>query len=284
MSLFNKLMFGNDKIKLPETRFKQFFYIFKENLLLLFYTGLFSFLFLAPTIYIILSTYTRYYKLITSESINSSEIMQLLLSCGILLIFSISFLGIGISGIYNIIIKLAFNEGARFKDYFIGIKQNILKFLIIYFIEGVLIFFLLLNYGAYYFLPINKYMKLFALIISTLFLLIYMLVKPFILVQLMVFKNNKIQLIKNSFLLMISKLIPALFIFIITNFLYALLLIFIGAPLIITMILIIMFQNVYSSLINVLFVINTYEGLIDKNDYKEIYHKGLKDYEESQDF
>ena len=110
-----------------------------------------------------------------------------------------------------------------------------------------------------------------------------MLVKPFILVQLMIFKNNKLQLIKNSFLLMISKLLHALFIFIITNFLYALLLIFIGAPLIITMILIIMFQNVYSSLINVLFVINTYEGLIDKNDYKEIYHKGLKDYEESQD-
>ena len=83
--------------------------------------------------------------------------MQLLLSCGVLLIFSISFLGIGISGIYNIIIKLSFNEGARFKDYFIGIKQNIFKFLIVYFIEGVLLFFLLLNYGDYYFLPINKY-------------------------------------------------------------------------------------------------------------------------------
>ncbi len=284
MSLLKKMIFGNENRKLPTTRFKQFFFIIKENFLLLFYCGIISFAFLAPTLYIVMSSYSRYYQMITnSSSIDASKILELLISTGSILILTITLIGIGYAGMYNIVIKLIFNEGATIKDYFLGIKKNIIKFIIIYFIEGLLIFFTILNYASYYYInEINKYIKLFALIISFIFLLIYMLIKPVLIVLLAIFKNKFSNVLKNSFILMISKLFTSIFLLILTNILYFLLLIFIGTPLIIDMILIILFQFAYSTLTNSLFVINTYENLINKETYKSIYHKGLEDYIENE--
>lgn len=284
MSLLNKMIFGKENIKLPPTRFRQFFFIIKENFLLLFYCGIISFAFLAPTLYIVMSSYSRYYQMITSSSsIDASKILELLISTGSILILTITLIGIGYAGMYNVIIKLIFNEGATIKDYFLGIKKNIIKFILIYFIEGLLIFFAILNYASYYYISeLNKYIKLFSLIISFIFLLIYLLIKPFLIVLLAIFKNKFSNVLKNTFVLMISKLFTSIFILILTNVLYFFLLIFIGAPLIIDMILIILFQFSYSTLINSLFVINTYENLIDKKTYKNIYHKGLEDYIENE--
>lgn len=284
MSIFNKFLFGNDNIQLPQTRFKQLFYIIKQNFLLLFYSGIISFIFLMPTLYVVMSSYSRYYQLISSSNeIDANKILELFYSTGSLLIITIPIAGIGFAGMYNIIIKLVFNDGASLKDFFKGIKKHFLMFLLIYLVEGLLLFFLLFNYATYYYVfQINKYIRLFSLIISIIFLTLYLLIKPFLIVLLLIFKNKLTNIIKNSFLLMFSKFFKSILILLIDNVLYFLLLFFIGAPLIITMILIILFQFSYSSLINALFVIDTYEQLVDKSNYIEIYHKGLEDFKNAK--
>lgn len=263
------------EIKQPTTRLKQFFYLYKENFLLLFYVGIFFSFFLLPTLFVAMNLYLNYYEQITNEIIQKEELLQTILSGGVLFLFTLPFLGIGYSGVFYISIKLIFNEGATFKDFFIGIKKNIFLFLILYFIEGILLFFLLLNSYAYYFLPINPYIKLFSLIISVLFLIVYLLIRSFIIIQTLLFNNKKIQIIKNSFIFMISRLFPSILIFIMTHFFYFLLLVLIGVPLIFDMIFILLFQGTYQTFIESLFVIDTIERYIDPKLYPDLYHKGL---------
>ena len=117
MSMIKNMITGSDKKKnLPPNRFLQFFYIIKENFLLLFYSSITYFVFILPLIYILLSSYLRFVSQLNTENIDSNSLLNTIIACGVLLIPCIIISSIGATGIHSVIIKLIYDEGCLYKD------------------------------------------------------------------------------------------------------------------------------------------------------------------------
>ena len=120
MGLFD---FKSKAMPLPPNRFLQFFYIIKENFLLLFYTSITYFFFNIPLIYILLSTYLKYRDALNNK-ISNTKIFEILLTGAFLLVPASIILSIATIGMHNVIKKLSYNEPTQYKDFFIGIKER----------------------------------------------------------------------------------------------------------------------------------------------------------------
>lgn len=277
MSLFKKTIIGNDKKKeLPPNRFLQFFYLIKENFLLLFYSSLTYFVFLLPLIYILISSYMNYSSLINQENIDSQTLLSSIFASASLLIPCILLLSIGDTGMHYVIKKIAYNEGCLYKDFFIGIKKYFKKIFLYYVLISVFLFLVIINYGCYYFVEdLNPIFKLVVFVICCILFAFSILAKPYFILQKMIFNNTNIQTMKNSLVLAVAKLIPNLLFLLLSSVLYLTLFFFKNYLLALNIVILIIFGGAYSTLITVLNSIDKLEKSIDPNEYKEIYHKGL---------
>lgn len=278
MAMLKKMIIGSNKNKeLPPNRFLQFFYIIKENFLLLFYCSITYFVFILPLIYCLLSSYLNYTTLLNSDSPDSTKLFNLIFTCGVLLIPCILLSSIGEIGIYGIIKKLVYDEACLYKDFFKTIKIYFKKGIVIYVLIAIFTFLLFLNYGSYLYLSINPIFKLIAFIVTIILFSLFMLIKPFYLMQVMNFENDTLSTIKNSFTIMFSKLFLNIAMNILSCSLYITLFFFTGVFNIIFTIIIIVFGGAFSTLINYLNTISVIEKVVDKENLKELYKKGLKE-------
>lgn len=278
MAMFKKMIIGSNKNKeLPPNRFLQFFYIIKENFLLLFYCSITYFVFILPLIYCLLSSYLNYTTLLNSDSPDSTKLFNLIFTCGVLLIPCILLSSIGEIGIYGIIKKLVYDEACLYKDFFKTIKIYFKKGIVIYVLIAIFTFLLFLNYGSYLYLSINPIFKLIAFIVTIILFSLFMLIKPFYLMQVMNFENDTLSTIKNSFTIMFSKLFLNIAMNVLSCSLYITLFFFTGVFNIIFTIIIIVFGGAFSTLINYLNTISVIEKVVDKENLKELYKKGLKE-------
>lgn len=139
----SKTDFTNES--LPKTRREQYFQIVKDNFPLLFKIGLICLLFLTPFIitFFLKESYLR--GISNDSSLNIDEQKSLYLSFE--MIFNAIYIActmiffIGFGGILKIVRRLIWNEPIFFKeDFFLGIKENIVQFLLIGFVIGALNF------------------------------------------------------------------------------------------------------------------------------------------------
>ena len=115
MGLFN---YKDKAMPLPPNRFLQFFYLIKENFLLLFYSSITYFIFSLPLIYILLSTYVRYTNEINNEIINNTKLFEILLIGGLLLIPAMLIFSLSTIGMHTIVKQISYNEPTKFTDFF----------------------------------------------------------------------------------------------------------------------------------------------------------------------
>ena len=150
------------------------------------------------------------------------------------------------------------------------------KGIVIYLLIAIFTFLLFLNYGSYLYLSINPVFKLIAFIVTIILFSLFILIKPFYLMQMMNFENDTISIIKNSFTIMFSKLFLNAAMNILSFSLYITLFFFTGVFNIIFTIIIIVFGGAFSTLINYLNAVSVIEKVVDKENIKELYKKGLK--------
>ena len=280
MSMIKNMITGSDKKKnLPPNRFLQFFYVIKENFLLMFYSSITYFVFILPLIYILLSSYLRFVAQLNTENIDSNSLLNTLVACGVLLIPCIIISSIGATGIHSIIVKLIYDDGCLYKDFFKGIKKNYKKFFPIYLFIAIFSFLLIVNYGVYFFVKtLNPTFKLITLILTIILLIMCLLIKPFYILQVLLFDNSNNKVVKNSLTLAIARLIPNILMFILSIILYVTLFFFSSYLLAINIVLLILFGGAFSTLINMLNAVSVLEKSIEPSQYKTLYHKGLADY------
>jgi len=275
MNLFNRHN-PTEEESLPKTRREEFFYIFRNNYLLLTNASLLYFVFLLPLIYIELSTYMNYSNLLNSESRSASELFSIALNGSIISLPMFLILSIGSAGINYIISKLTLGGSAKFIDFFRGIKENWLSFLIIYSFFWLFIFLFILNYVSYFYLGINPIFKLILWILAGILLFFFLLIKPYLLFQVIIFKSGFIQTLKNAWILGTHKLYKNILATLFSNVLFVGLFFFKGTYLIINIIVIIMAEGAIQSLANFLNCINILETSLNKESLGNLYHKGLE--------
>ena len=275
MGLFQR----QDKpMPLAPNRFLQFFYLIKENFLLLFYTSITHFIFSLPLIYILLSTYTKYSIMINSETLDKTKLYQTLINGGIWIIPTMIILSIATTGMINIVKQISYNEATSYTDFFIGIKNYYLKLLPIIIIDAIFSSLPVINYAIYLFTDINATFKLVSLIISIIMFIMIKISKSFYITQKLIFENSTIQIIRNCAIFTLNKIFRNIMIFLLANILTILLFFLPEQMRIIDIVIIIILGGAYSNITTHLNTLNVIESFITKQTYPTIYHKGLVDF------
>lgn len=263
------------KNKMPKNRTELFFDIIKHRFSLLLSIGLTVLFFSLPLI-ITVSWYNSAVSSVTStidEADTYTKLFSLLNIKNLLLIGGFIILAIGLSGIYQIIKNLGFNEGViYFGDFKKGLKENSLNFIICALIIGLLNF--LFQYV--YFLNAKdnfEYKLTLAILIALIIIMVPIILN--VLNQTILYKLKLIHQFKNGFLITFRSFyityplgllnIGVCFLFLINQPIVYLILLGL-MPLIISPLLI---------LINVL--VNNYllDQFINKEHFPTIYKKGL---------
>lgn len=142
---------------LPKTRREQFFQIVKDNFSLLVVSGLILLVFLIPFLiaifikYSLISSISSDINLSDEARANSLYLTNIIFHAIYIPCFMLLFIPLG--GILKIYRRLIWNEPLfRTHDFFLGIKENILGFLLIGFLIGLINF---LNMFVYYSLSIK---------------------------------------------------------------------------------------------------------------------------------
>ena len=102
--------------------------------------------------------------------------------------------------------------------------------------------------------------------------------------QKVIFKNQSIQILKNSFIFGISNIIRNLGVFIISNVLLILLLLLPKDMGTVVIVILIILGGAYSLLISHLNSLAVIEKYMDREKYKSVYHKGLSDFYEEDHY
>ena len=144
-----KSPYSKKDAKLPSSYSELFFDTIKQNWRLIIGMGLVSLLFFLPTL---ISVFVRDYytlSLLSSETLTENEMNALRLTANnIFYIFTavgVVFASIGVSGISRINLLIAREEGVFFfKDFNLGVKQNLRNNFVFFLIYGGLVYFSLL--------------------------------------------------------------------------------------------------------------------------------------------
>lgn len=254
---------------LPINRRKQFGFVFKNNWKRFLFLGFILFLFSLPLIVSLLIRDFRAVELVKSEQQDLLLTNELFFAIFIVPSFVILF--IGLSGLFRILRNYAWSEGILYKqDYIIGIKQNGLFFSIIGFI------FIVLYYASYIlsiYINVN-FVKYLPLVFYLLFIIPICLIE---LSMISIYKNSFFRFVLNSIKIYFRKA-PHILISEVIILLIPVILIVIPMPLIIKYIVLVLFIFIMLPIMCFAFQllsVHIFDELINKENHKEIYHKGL---------
>lgn len=276
---------GLNKSSLPKNRFEAFFDIITNQFYVIIKLGLLTFLFFLPVIITLLLSNIKVYEinlslkegLITSASA-ISDTNGIIDARNLLFLVLIPLGMFLLSGIFNIIRKLVWQEGILFwHDFQKGIKNNGLFFVIIGFILSLLFFLFTYTLRRYMFddKTVSQIPNLIALLFSFLALVILFLMLPLLFHQTIIYNLKFIHKVKNACLIFIRmfyiylplgilNIVPLLILSINNG---VLLLIFILLEFLLIIPLLIM--------INTFITDYSFDFFINYHNFKEIYRKGL---------
>ncbi len=271
------------KSHLPTNRKEGFFDIITNQFSVVLKLGLLTLIFLLPIITLLILTNIKLYEVnlslkegIITDTASLSESNGLLNGRNLLFILFIPFFVALMSGIFNIIKKLVWQEGILFLlDFKKGIKDNALFFFFFSLLASILYY--LFSYTLRSELVSHDISTLVACLFSGMALLILFLLMPLLLHQTLIYNLSVMKKLKNALIIFtrmfyifiplgILNLLPILMLFV-NNGILLIILIILNVLIIIPLIIII---NTFVTNYAFDFFINYYH-------FKEIYRKGLFD-------
>ncbi|NMA05431.1 MAG: hypothetical protein GX931_03565 [Acholeplasmataceae bacterium] len=267
---------------LPKNRKEVFFDVCKNRYRMLIFCGIILLISAIPFLALYMTMLSEIGKIqqnlasavVTQETYNQ-QYFQINLIIPLFMLASSVIIIIALSGVTRIIHRLAWGEGvAFFYDFFLGIKQNFLSFLMLIFIgisfyvSNLIKTVILLNglietYSVfYYYIPLFINIFLFFPIV-----LLYLM-------QSVIYKNTFIGKLKNAILLFIKKfLINVCYMALLSSFL--IFIVFATAPYKLIVVSIFIFTFPLWILAYVLIASSIFDEYINIYNYKEIYKKGI---------
>ena len=268
---------------LPTTRKEAFKDVYKHNFKTIFSSGVVLLLFSLPLfIFLIVMSFARLG--ITpekySEEILSSVLLvwDLILNAGVVLLLYLIF--IALMGVMRIIKLLVWQEGINFKhDFSEGIKENFKHFSLVYLFIGLIY---LVTYSVYIFL-LNF---VFGLALLLLFIIIFVPVLFWSMMTINVYKTTLSNYLKNavffytktvgwSLLFTLFVIWPFFLVFLpISGYVFL-----VKYPILLLMM---VFYYPFLLVVGTLYAYSKYDFYINKDNYPEIYQKGLYNPEDSK--
>ena len=254
---------------MPHNRIEVFKDILLNRSSTLFSVGIMLLIFAIPLIAIV---FFSLQTLANFKEYSEETYQQLLLTLNtnnLLIMVGLMFFSIGLAGAYKIVRMLIWQEGIFFMhDFFKGVKENLKNFLLTGFFIGLLN---LVTQYLYFNVSVSEY-AIMACIIGIAFFLPSVL---FILGQSIIYKLPYIQMLKNAILLAwrnfytsipvlllnVAFIVVPFFIENIAYLVYILLIPILIAPLLI--------------MFNMLYTDTLFDKFINKDNFKEIYDKGI---------
>ena len=261
---------------LPTTRKEAFKDVYRHNFKTIFSSGIALTLFALPLIiFLVVMSIARLginLDKYTEEVYDSVLLVwDLILNGGAVLLLFI--FAIGLMGVMRIIKLLIYQEGINFRhDFFLGIKENFKHFSLIY-LFGAIIY--LLTYCVYIFL-LNF---IFGITLILLFIVIFVPVIFWAFITINVYQTTLINYLKNAFFFYVKTILWSLLFTILLIWPFFLVFLpisgyslFIKYP---VLILLILFYYPLLIIISNLYAYSKFDFFINKDNYPEIYQKGL---------
>lgn len=266
---------------LPDNRGKQFFDIFKNDWKTLFLSGLILFLFSIPFLTLEFFHWFTVINLpiqlqnqgIDDVTIYSSlQLTEVLYELGLILCNLI--IAIPLAGLARVLKRLVHGEGVLFKDdFFTGIKQNIWHFLLLMFIYSFLRFASQFTYIYIKNIPIVS--EIVVGVSTGILFILFVPIILFMFAQDAIYKMNIWTNFKNSYQLAIrSILVMLIFSLLIFGTYFISYIPLIYVELIVWGFIIIISPLYFLSLS--LFTMSKFDRYINKDNYPEVYRKGLR--------
>lgn len=260
---------------LPISRKSQFKYLIKYRWKSLLIMGGILILFAIPLLVSLLLKDLKAISIVTSSS-TGDELSTLFINdifYAIFIVPSALIFFIGLAGIYRIIRNYIWAEGVIFgSDFFIGIKQNWKHFLLSGLIMSLLFYGVYLA-TVYISVPFLKYLPL---------VIVIMFIYPVILIHMnltVIYKNSYLHQLKNAFIIYLKRCYVYLPLFLLAVIVPVILMSF-SIPLIVKYIIIFVFIYLFIPVFVLsfsLYSMHQFDEMINKENHKELYRKGLFD-------
>lgn len=260
--------------KLPRTRTEQIGYVIKYFFNNVSFCSYMTFLFALPLIIYIFFFAYQWTALINNEETTKEALMLFGGVYGLFIAPLTGILGIGLSGSYTMMMKMTSDQPCATRNYWSGIKENGLKFLLFYTILGFLAYLVIFNFFFFYQKEIGfiyVFMKFFSLVIFAFMLLVITCASAE-----QVKYNMKLKdVLKNAVILSFKKPLSTLVIVLSTIAPIFLLLFF--SRIVKVVILAILFLGYFG--LSSLLIVERYQYIFDevihKENQPEEYHRGL---------
>ncbi len=272
-------------INLPVTRRQLFKFAYRRHLGFLIKLSLILSLFALPLMFVYVikgSIAGQVLNEFTNESI--IRYLNIEIYTDLLYIPSLIILSIGLAGSFTLMKQFVYQEGFVFmKSFFVGIKKNGKEFILVTLIYSIIYY--LINFAKNYFGIINISYYMIMTIISAVLLLILLCCSIFSYTMIPVYKNKISRTIKNSFFFTTNqmyKIIGIAFITIIPFFIIPYINTFLTKEiaaliLLITLVIYMIIGLGHSVLTTTLYCHHVYDKLINQDNFKGLYRKGLYD-------
>lgn len=267
--------------RLPKNRFESFFDIIHNQFSSILKLGLLTFLFFLPTIIILLLSNIKVYEInlslkegLISSTTALTESNGYINARNLLFIISIPLAFVMMSGVFNVIRKLVYQEGTLFwYDFKKGIKNNGFYFFIISFLL-TLLYFLFSNTLRSELIK-HTTPGLVAVCLSLIALIILFLLMPLLLHQTIIYNLNFAYKVKNAIIIFLRMFYIFIPLGIVNLTPFVILFINNGVLLIIFIILDFLIITPLLIIVNTLCTDHAFDFFINYNNFKEIYRKGL---------
>lgn len=274
MKLFNS---HKDEGHLAHSRKEQFGYIIRNNTATLFFSNFIAFAFFIPLIVDIILSLIVYRNMLANADITANQLFSVFLICGLVSIPAVIIMGLGLSGLYNVIKGLVFDSTAKISSFFQGIKSNFRSYFFIHLIFGILIGTLIINIGVFFYIPIGDVAKIIIMIINTLLLFTLIIGKSFNNFEAVVFNNSTYAYLRNGVYLFYKRL-PMSLVSLLILLVPVVLILFVPVQWVVFPLgILATFYLSFGALAIFLISLHSFEILFEPEQIKEIYHKGLED-------
>ncbi len=270
-----------DIANLPANRRQVFLDVYKNRLGLIVDLGLLMLLFSLPMAAVnmlMLAQGADIHGAVTREELTAAEaaaqIMQIRNAGNLMHILTLSIFALGLAGGANVVKNLVWQEGVLFKsDFWTGIRSNGLAFVLTAAAAGIL------SYAGQYLLQLRFFEKGTALELGMAAIfaagVLAVLTVPFVLVQATLYRLNWLQLVSNGFLLAMRSCLPTAAV-VIGNILPFLLLLTDNYTVYIFAMLLLPVLAVPALMIaDTLYVHSVLDKYINRENFPQIYRKGL---------
>ena len=221
MNLFDKIMIGNDEAThLPQTRFKAFFRYGREYFGRLVLFGVFTAAFLIPAIvWLFVMNYgsaTAIAALDKSSAEYIGQVAQIRLGGALttysVLIPLITLFFVGLAGLFSAVKRISHGDIVKVSDYFKGIRENGLRFLLLGVVFSLSLFFV--SYNTVYLSTVEVTVGTAALFAVTVLQFVFCSIFAcWFMTNVTLYNVGLLKAIKNSLILTVSKLFKNLLMF-----------------------------------------------------------------------